>query len=143
MSENYTDENLDSIKKLCLVFDENEDGKLDEIIGYKKDAQGRIVEISIGYNGDGQTNGKVFFEYDSSGRITKKCSDKNNDGKIDYIINYKYNEDGSVSKYYDDNADGKIDFAENIKDGKVVIEDVRDLTKLQKLKEVLKLYFKK
>ena len=140
MSENFSNEDLNAIK--CLAFDENEDGVLDNIVGYKRNAQGRIVEISLDYDGDEMADSKIFFEYDLMGRILKKYTDKNHDGKIDAIVTFSYNDDGSVTKNYDDNADGKIDYVETVnKDGSSVIEDVRDLK--QKIKETIQDILKK
>ena len=120
----------------AFAFDENNDGILDNIVGYKKDTTGKIVEVSLDYDGDNKADTKIFFEYNSDGRIIKKYIDKNFDDNIDSIEIYEYDENGNITKKYDDNADGKIDYIERINDdGELIVEDIRDLK--QKVKEAL------
>ena len=70
--------NQNEVKELsCLLFDENEDGSLDNIVEYNKDEHGNIVAISLDFDGDGVTDAKAYLEYDEQGRIVKKSMDKN------------------------------------------------------------------
>lgn len=127
---NYNDRQLAEV----LAFDENNDGELDNIVGYKRDGLQRVVEVYLDYDGDGIADSKIFFEYDNFSRIIKKYMDKNLDGKIDATETYEYDANGNKTTYYDDNADGKVDYIETVDDdGNAYIEDVRDLK--QKLKE--------
>ncbi len=123
-----------------LIFDENCDGSLDNIVDYSKDAFGNILSASLDFDGDGVADSKVYFEYDDQGRMVQKSMDKNSDGKIDSVAYYKYDEAGNVSVHYDDNADGKVDYVETTDaDGKTVIKDIRD--KKQKIMETIKNVF--
>ena len=125
-----------------FVFDENDDGIIDNIVEYKTDAFGRIIEICLDYDGDNVTDSKVFFEYGIDGKINKVYKDKNHDGIIDSIATYEYDSSGNKTVYYDDNADGKVDYIEKIdENGLTVIKDVRDFK--QKIKETLKDIFSK
>ena len=126
------------IKELgCLLFDENEDGSLDNIVEYNKDEFGNIIAISLDFDGDGKADAKAYLEYDELGRIIKKSMDKNSDGKIDYVVTYLYDENGKITTHYDDNADGKVDYVESTdENGKTIITDVRGKT--QKIMETIK-----
>ena len=131
-------EELQSIK--CLVFDENEDGILDNIVEFTKNGLGRVATISLDYDGDGKIDTKIYLEYNDDGSISKKCIDKNLDGKIDAIEIYSYDENGFKTVQYDDNADGKIDFIEMTdENGETIIKDKRGNT--QKIVETIKNVF--
>ena len=123
-----------------LLFDENEDGSLDNIVEYNKDEHGNIIAISLDFDGDGITDAKAYLEYDEHGKIVKKSMDKNSDGKIDYVVTYQYDENGKITTHYDDNADGKVDYVETTNEnGETVITDVRG--KKQKIMETIKNIF--
>ena len=133
--------NQNEVKELgCLLFDENEDGSLDNIVEYHKDEYGNIVAISLDFDGDGVADAKAYLEYDEQGRIVKKSMDKDSDGKIDSVVYYEYDENGKASAKYDDNADGKVDYVEATdENGKTTITDVRGRT--QKIMETIKNVF--
>ena len=123
-----------------LLFDENEDGSLDNIVEYNKDEYGNIVAISLDFDGDGIADAKAYLEYDNMGRIVKKSMDKDSDGKIDYVVTYQYDENGKITTHYDDNADGKVDYIESTdENGKTTITDVRGT--VQKIAETIKNVF--
>ena len=125
-----------------LIFDENCDGSLDNIVDYSKDASGNILSASLDFDGDGKADSKVYFEYDDQGRLVQKSMDKNSDGKIDSVTYYKYDNAGNLSVYYDDNADGKVDYIEyTTKYGTTKVKDVRDIK--TKLENMVKDIFKK
>ncbi len=135
--------NIEDIKSLeGFMLDDNEDGALDNIVGYKRDSSGRIVELSIDFDGDNMADSKIFIEYDNAGRIYKVYRDKNHDGTIDSVVIYEYGADETRTVQYDDNADGKIDYIEKIDEsGLTTITDVRDFK--QKFKEAFKeIFFK-
>ncbi|MBQ9245479.1 hypothetical protein IJ182_04335 [bacterium] len=120
-----------------LAFDENDDGTLDYIVSFQRNALGQIVEVCLDYDGDNKADSKIIFEYDALGRIIKKYKDKNHDGIIDAIETYEYDSSGNRTTKYDDNADGIIDYVETIdNEGKTVVEDVRDLK--QKISDAIK-----
>ncbi len=126
--DDFNTENLDELKG--IVFDENDDGCLDDIVEFKKNSDGRIEEVSLDFNSDGIADAKLYFEYDNLGRLIKKSKDKNLSGKINSVTTYKYDENGKVSVYYDNNADGETDFIETFdKNGNSSIEDVRNTSK--------------
>lgn len=120
-----------------LIFDENCDGSLDNIVDYSKDEFGNVISASLDFDGDGVADSKVYFEYDEQGRIVQKSMDKDSDGKIDSVAYYKYDDAGNVSVHYDDNADGKVDYIETTdENGETYIKDVRD--RKQKIMETIK-----
>ena len=106
-----------------LVFDENNDGSLDNIIEYATNEFGQVSEVLLDFDNDGKADFKVYFEYDEKGRLHKKLKDVNLSGKINTVELYEYDENGNLTIKYDDNADGKYDFIET-PDGE--IKDIRD-----------------
>ncbi len=136
MSEN------DNLTNVTLIFDENFDGELDNVIEYKENEQGKICEVSLDYDKDGTADLKIFYIYDNVGRLYKKYIDSNLDGKIDSIQTFVFDENGKVTIEYDDNADGKVDYIEFENElGKTEIKDVRDIK--TKLENMVKDIFKK
>lgn len=120
-----------------LVFDENEDGMLDNITAFERDERGLVSKVLLDFNGDNIPEVAVYLEYDEYGRVCKKSIDKNLSGKINASVEYRYDESGNPVMVYDDNADGKIDFVEHTNSsGKVVVEDLRN--KSQKFTDLLK-----
>ncbi len=132
------DENIEETKILAeLLMDENNDGAIDKIVSVKKDGCGRVSAIYFDYNGDNEPDYRILIEYSHDGRIYKIYKDKNLDGKIDSIQIFEYNSDGTKTIHYDDNADGNVDFIEQIyEDGSTTLTDVRSFK--QKLKDSIK-----
>ncbi len=121
-----------------LLFDENDDGSLDNIVEYSKNELGQVIAVSLDFDGDNKTDAKVYLEYDETGRIIKKSTDKNHDGKIDSVVTYEYVGKSKPVIHYDDNADGKTDYIESTdeKTGEIIITDVRG--RKQRIVETIK-----
>ena len=143
--ENFYD---DSQIVNAIAFDENNDGILDNITGYKRDFLGRIVEVNLDFDGDNITDSKIFFEYDDQNRLIKKYTDKNQDGKIDAIEYYEAFKN-KISKIIERSIFSKNAYKIfektwyiNFKDEKYNIFDILknvDIEKYQKMYSVIKL----
>lgn len=135
MSELMNDANRNELN--VLVFDENDDGMLDNIVSFERNEKGLVSKVLLDFDGDNTPECAVFFEYDEAGKLKKKSIDKNLSGKINAVIEYDYDENGNPIVLYDDDADGKVDFIESTNtDGGTVVDDVR--SRKQKFTDILK-----
>jgi|GEM_PF-6208615 len=135
MTEFMNDENRSELN--VLVFDENDDGMLDNIVSFERNERGLISKVLLDFDGDNTPECAVFLEYDEIGKLKKKSIDKNLSGKINAVVEYDYDENGNPIVCYDDDADGKIDFIERKNaEGKTVVDDIR--SRKQKFTDTLK-----
>ena len=101
------DENDNFIKS---SYDNNADGKLDLIVEHEYYENGNRIKSSYDNNADGKIDFIFEDEYYENGKRIKESYDRNADGKPDEITEYEYDENGNLIKSScDDNADGKPD----------------------------------
>ena len=59
-----------------LVFDENDDGFLDNVISFDRNSLGKITKVVLDFEWDDVPDMAIYFEYDNKGRIQRKLIDK-------------------------------------------------------------------
>ena len=127
IKEFINEQNKEELK--ILVFDENDDGMLDNIVSFERDGAGRISKVVLDFEYDDIPDVTIYFEYDAQDRLKKKIIDKNMDGKANAVVEYDWDEQGNPIIRYDDNADGRIDFVERKDESETThIDDVRPNT---------------
>ena len=96
------------------VWDENADGKPDDIMHYEYDSNGNVTREANDWDADGKTDEITSYEYDTAGKVTREVVDWDADAEPDQITNYQYDAQGSLTRLeLDYDADGTVDETES------------------------------
>lgn len=92
-----------------ITFDNDGDGTPNEIVHYRYDDTGRLLEIHRDYDGNDVVDAIFTYQYDEFGQVTVYSEDANVDGVPDFSYQISYDEHGNRTLLeIDRNGDGNI-----------------------------------